>query len=219
LRIKNTENSHNIEFLKLTDFVNFFSVDTKIVEFVASNIEKLQKSNIENSEKIKDVIGKNANILRLIILIFLIDKYRPDYFVETGTQHGVSSFLVGEYILEKNIPTTVFTFDVKSDLLVGSSNLIHYRLLNEPIRTEFKIETQYFTGKSTLFFHDSDHSKENMLFELSWMWDIIGVDILVSDDISGNSAFFEFCSLRNLKAYSVSNTGEPDVGFVIRTKS
>lgn len=51
-----------------------------------------------------------------------------------------------------------------------------------------------------IFFHDSDHSEENMLYEFRYMWPFIqGNNIILSDDVNINDAFKIFCDEINCK--------------------
>ena len=59
-----------------------------------------------------------------------------------------------------------------------------------------------------LFFHDSAHSYENVIFELDTVWEFIPKGgILVVDDITMNTAFHDFCTLHNHQPVIISNLG------------
>ena len=50
------------------------------------------------------------------------------------------------------------------------------------------------TNSVDIFFHDSDHSEENMLFEFRFIWPFISDNnIILSDDVNINNAFKIFC--------------------------
>lgn len=50
------------------------------------------------------------------------------------------------------------------------------------------------TNSVDIFFHDSDHSEENMLFEFRLIWPFISDNnIILSDDVNINNAFKIFC--------------------------
>tara|TARA_B100000029_G_C17577942_1_gene958740 strand:+ start:386 stop:1156 length:771 start_codon:yes stop_codon:yes gene_type:complete len=51
------------------------------------------------------------------------------------------------------------------------------------------------TNSVDVFFHDSDHSEENMLFEFRFIWPFISDNnIILSDDVNINNAFNIFCN-------------------------
>ena len=54
--------------------------------------------------------------------------------------------------------------------------------------------------KIDIFIHDSLHTYDNMMFEFDTAWKYIKKEgFLLSDDISGNNAFYDFCQKKNLK--------------------
>jgi predicted O-methyltransferase YrrM len=55
-------------------------------------------------------------------------------------------------------------------------------------------------GEIDFFFHDSDHSYENMIWEFEQAWPHLRKGgLLAADDINYNSAFKEFCVKRGLR--------------------
>ena len=61
-------------------------------------------------------------------------------------------------------------------------------------------------GSIELFFHDSDHSKSNMLFEFDTIWPHLKENgIIISDDINCNDAFKEFCNKNVFKRAAIYN--------------
>ena len=59
-----------------------------------------------------------------------------------------------------------------------------------------------------VFFHDSDHSYANMIWEFETVWPKVAADgLLVSDDVLANSSFFDFCRKKSLKCMNVFNLG------------
>lgn len=50
-----------------------------------------------------------------------------------------------------------------------------------------------------LFYHDSEHTLVNMLFELETCWSKMATGgVIVADNINWNSAFYEFCSSKRI---------------------
>lgn len=59
-----------------------------------------------------------------------------------------------------------------------------------------------------VFFHDSDHSYENMTREFETAWPKVKPSgLLVSDDVLANSSFFDFCRSQALSFAHVFNLG------------
>lgn len=103
--------------------------------------------------------------------------------------HGIRS--IGGYILRPNyyhIPNGEESgwvvpkrFKKKWILNIGLSS----KLLKSELKKLKEID---------IFFHDSDHSKNNMLYEFETAWPFINNNgFIISDDINLNNAFEEFC--------------------------
>lgn len=128
---------------------------------------------------------------------------RPERVVETGVKDGFSSSFT-LFALEMNKKGQLYSIDLpntkgqelESDkdtgwlvpaglkgrwqLAFGTSRDILPGLLHD-------------LGAINLFFHDSDHSYENMMFEFNESWKYLRPGgYLLSDDITDNGAFDEF---------------------------
>lgn len=123
--------------------------------------------------------------------------------VETGVAHGVTSRFVLE-ALRRNGRGHLWSIDLPP--------MIHAEMRHEigaAVSAELRENWTYVSGSSRrrlpgvlretspidLFIHDSNHSKENTLFELRQAWPAVrpGGAILV-DDIDASNAFHEFCA-------------------------
>lgn len=59
-----------------------------------------------------------------------------------------------------------------------------------------------------IFYHDSDHSYENMMWEFETAWPKIKEGgVLISDDVLDNRSFFDFCRKVGLRQTNVFNLG------------
>lgn len=59
-----------------------------------------------------------------------------------------------------------------------------------------------------IFLHDSDHSYTNMMWEFETAWPSLGDEgLLLSDDLTDNPSFFDFCRQHNLLYARVFNLG------------
>ena len=164
---------------------------------------------------LKDVVGRNASIDRLLALWNLMLACRPRNIVETGTQFGVSAASMGKCKAEFNLSTSIDTFDVVANPLIAKSLVVDYHLMMSPVRKNF-IKFLKELPYLDIFFHDSDHSYENMLFEFAFAWDIMKCNILLSDDIDNNYAFADFCRKRNLVGFRVLIEKGPALGLILR---
>ena len=63
-------------------------------------------------------------------------------------------------------------------------------------------------GKIDIFLHDSDHSYENMLWEFRTAWPYVRKDgLLLSDDITSNAAFRDFCKEKQVQGFEMMKYG------------
>lgn len=213
-----------LESLSVSEFAALIGVKEENSENVAranvlSMVNKMRDQVESDSEgrKIKDVLGSESSISRLIILEIAVRSNRFKSFLETGTQHGLSAFVVNESARRYSPAMTIASFDVSHEQYFVRSEGATYSLLAWPIRRNFKKETLDFKLDPLLFFHDSDHSYENMFFEFQWAWDHLGADVLISDDIDGNDAFFDFCESTGVTGYRIMIDDGPAVGFAMRS--
>ena len=93
---------------------------------------------------------------------------------------------------------------------------VTYSALSWPARKNFKKETLNLKRDPLIFFHDSDHSYENMFFEFQWAWNNLQAEVIISDDIDGNDAFFDFCESSGISGYRIMIDDGPAVGFAMR---
>lgn len=212
-----------LESLSVSDFAALIGVKGENSENVSrenvlSMVKKMRDQVKSDSEgrKIKDVLGSESSIARLIILELAIRSNTFKSFLETGTQHGLSAFVVNESAKRYSPTMDIVSFDVSHKQYFVRSAGVTYSLLASPVRRNFKKETLDFKHDPLLFFHDSDHSYENMFFEFQWAWDHLEAEVLISDDIDGNDAFFDFCKSTGVTGYRIVIDNGPAVGFAKR---
>jgi len=185
--------------LQFKDFVKIEKIINENMIYFGNKIEKkLSKLFLNNYtgnfKDANDLIYENSTRLR--VLGYMISILKIDCIIETGSQSGLSSLFVDSVssMIGKNDSLKIYSFDVKqSDKLIESTN-VEFLVLQKPFRRSFKLLSGFFSKNQNcvLFFHDSDHSYENMTFEFEWAWDQLNVEILVSDDVSENTAFNDF---------------------------
>ncbi len=169
-----------------------------------------------DGQKIKNVLGSDSSIARLIILELAIRSNRFGSFLETGTQHGLSAFVVSESAKRYSPEMKISSFDVSHEQYFVRSAGVTYSALSWPARKNFKKETLNLRRDPLIFFHDSDHSYENMFFEFQWAWNNLQAEVIISDDIDGNDAFFDFCETSGISGYRIMIDDGPAVGFAMR---
>lgn len=217
--------SHNLSDISLKDFGTLLlglsseqvqqeiQISHNRVSYILDEMRAKQK---ENFLPIKSVLNEDASRDRLIVLDLIVRNYFLDIFLETGTQHGISAAVVGATQPALNNTLTCYSFDVRHNHVLSFENTFKYIQLRFPARRNFKRITKAISSSRLLFFHDSDHSYENMTFEFIHAWDVLKARILLSDDIDGNSAFQDFCTERNLMGYRLFVAQGPALGVVFR---
>jgi predicted O-methyltransferase YrrM len=131
---------------------------------------------------------------------------RPAVMVETGVAHGVSSWTILN-AMERNGTGKLYSIDLP-DLDLKSYNpgtiqktsgwavpeaLRHRWELRLGPSSELLPALMTELGHIDIFFHDSDHSYENMMFEFKATIPHIRTGgLIISDDVHKNSSFPEF---------------------------
>jgi predicted O-methyltransferase YrrM len=124
----------------------------------------------------------------------------PKIVVETGVASGVSSFLILNAIKLNKIGT-LYSIDLPDRNIIGNKEVgfvVPKELRNnwKLILGDSKIELPKLLKELKqidIFFHDSLHTYDHMMFEFKTAWPHIKEKgILISDDIYWNNAFFDF---------------------------
>ncbi len=213
----------NLEALSLSDLAksiglkeeNSESISRKNVQPMVQEMRERVKLDLEE-RKIKDVLKSESSIARLIILELVIRSSRFGNFLETGTQHGLSAFIANESAKRSSLKLNVVSFDISHEQYFVRSTGVTYSTLTWPVRKNFKRGTLNLPHDRLLFFHDSDHSYENMSFEFQWAWNHLKAEAIISDDIDTNDAFFDFCKSTGITGYRIMIDKGPAVGFAMR---
>ena len=208
--------------INIENYYKSISENLKLKNHLDNKFKKLDeyinKQDI-NSNFFKDNpagrLGRESQPYAGYFLYLLVRALKPDIFVETGVSGGESSTFIlqamednkkgklysidfPQAIVEKGL-TTISPEGTSSgwlipdylkhrwDLTLGKSEDILLPLLKK-------------LGKIDIFFHDSLHTYDHMLFEYNTCWDYIKHNgILISDDIAvmngkGHSPFVDFAS-------------------------
>jgi predicted O-methyltransferase YrrM len=171
-------------------------------------------------------LGRESQPYAGYFLYVLVRALKPDIFVETGVSGGESSTFIlqamednkkGELhsidfpqaIVEKGL--TTISLDGKPSGWLIPEHLKHRWHLTLGKSEEVMEPLLKKLGKIDIFFHDSLHTYDHMLFEYNACWDYLVDDgILISDDIvvmngKGHSPFVDFGNYkkRNIVIYNV----------------
>jgi predicted O-methyltransferase YrrM len=173
----------------------------------------------------KDFSFGHSGDFDILMLYLLTRMSKPDIVVETGVASGRSSSAIlfalkennkgklysidlPKYYREKE-PKTYITDEGKRELRgfvpngKGPGWLVPDYLRNrwEFIAGDSKVELpKLLRGlrKVDIFYHDSDHSYQTMMFEFKTVWPLIQKGgYLVSDDIKWNASFYDFIKKHN----------------------
>ena len=215
-----TENS-TVKTLSLEDLLSRLEIANLDIEAVYANnsryLEELRSKMVaKQNSQMKPVLSPDATISRLLLLDVFIRNFDFDYVIETGTQHGVSAYVMAQVAKEILSPPKLITYDVVSTELISKESNVEYVKLNTPVRKAFMNQSKKLIGKKLLFFHDSDHSYENMAFEFDFAWNVLLVETIISDDIDGNTAFEDFVAQNKIQGFRIKLDNGPALGIASR---
>lgn len=157
------------------------------------------------------------------LLFILIRRFKPSTVIETGVAQGVSSYFILK-ALELNGSGRLISIDLPQrdpegytysdgtvDFVYTPSHLDSGWLVPDELKKLWTLKL----GRSSeilptmdiqvdMFFHDSEHSYQNMKFEFEWACKHINTNgTIMSDDIAWNRAWPELISShKNLQEYA-----------------
>ena len=130
------------------------------------------------------------------ILYSLIRRYKPKHLIETGIAHGYSATVILSAMKKNNLGT--LTSVDNSDIIkfFGNEKDIGW-LVPDELRSNWEIKIGLtkdvlpnLNTEFDAFYHDSDHSEANMLFEFRWADEHLKPNgLMISDDIDLNNAW------------------------------
>jgi len=201
---------------------------TRLIDFVASltnsdrslinsYLSQIVSSKFESD--IRQILEKKSSFGWLTFhhgrLLYLLTRFvSPSTIVETGVFSGISSAYILR-ALRDNSRGTLYSIDLPDPWLEK-----HGLSVGFVVPLELKNRWKLILGRSSkmlrpllsslgeidLFFHDSEHNYENMMFEFKCAWPHIRQHgILLADDIEKNSSFRDFCKELNLTAFEIKN--------------
>lgn len=164
--------------------------------------EIVRKINIKHASFYFSIVSP----LREQTLYVLCRIIKPEIVVETGVSEGFSSSFI-LHALEENKRGHLYSIDLPNR---PGQILPNGRTTGWLVQEEFKYRWTLILGSSKeklpillntlknidIFYHDSDHSYENMMFEFQLAKSYFKEGgLLLSDDITDSSAFDAFCVL------------------------
>ncbi len=123
---------------------------------------------------------------------------KPEVIVETGVANGFSSrFILAA--MRQNGVGKLYSVDIKDNVgvLVLDEYKSRWELVIGPPKTAL-IDLLSKLPAIDVFVHDSDHSEENMLFEMSLAYPKVSKAI-ISDDVQCNEAFVSFAKKQGIE--------------------
>lgn len=175
----------------------------KIVSEYRKEISRIKKMKGLNYPELWS-IDENA----ALVLYSLVRRYKPELVIETGVANGLSTRLI-LCAMDRNGRGELHSVEIDRDVgtLIRGVDTARWHLhVGKPKKTLLKVIEGL--GKIDLFLHDSDHSYENMLFELNAVYGKLGRNgVIVSDDVNWHGAFTDFASSVKKRPHIIAGRG------------
>lgn len=145
-------------------------------------------------------------------LYFIVRCAKPEVMIETGVAHGVSSWTILNAI-HKNGRGKLYSIDLPNlDLKSYNPQNISQQsgwVVPDALRAHWELQlgsSQELLpmlvsklGKIDVFFHDSDHSYQNMMFEFNTVFKAVkDGGLIISDDVHKNESFRDFVNAEDI---------------------
>ena len=154
------------------------------------------------------------NLTRTPLIYLICRLLRPQVVVETGVSDGFSSSFILKALQENN-QGRLYSIDFPNQPGHENENKTGW-LIPFDLRTRWELIIGDSKQKLPallerveavdIFFHDSDHSYEHVLFELDTVWDKLAGIALV-DDIHMNRAYDHFCLKKGIQSRRIYKMG------------
>jgi predicted O-methyltransferase YrrM len=218
----------NTDTKTISNYFEEISTNTSLLDHIKNefmNFHQNLSSTISESKKFfKDNpagrLGRDSQPLAGFFLYCLVRSLKPEIFVETGVSAGESSSFILQ-AMEDNKKGKLYSIDFPQAVVEnGLTTIIPQGKESGWIIPEhLKHRWNLTLGKSEdvllpllqnlkkidIFFHDSLHTYDHMMFEYQTCWDYLNDSgILISDDIvvlngKGHSPFVDFAEIKKKK--------------------
>jgi len=221
-----------INIIKIVNFINvFFFYKYKLAHLIGVPKREINflYNEINTSDFLKEIKRKTKKIrgwyylsmlspFRAPLLYVICRILKPEVVIETGVADGYSSSFI-LYALEKNMKGYLYSIDLPNqpghELKEGKTagwlvpkNLKKRWTLIFGSSKEKLPELLINLNKIDIFYHDSDHSYEHMMFEFNTIWKYLKPKgYLLADDITENIAFKEFVEEKKCKYIKLFKLG------------
>jgi len=164
-------------------------------------------------------------------IYFIIRCMKPQSIIETGVSHGVSSWNILN-ALHRNGKGKLYSIDLPDHDTNLNYNMEQFKtnigwVVPEVLKDRWELrlgdskkllpELLKELGTIDIFFHDSDHSYDFMMFEYNTSYPFIREGgLLLSDDVHVHTAFEDFVSAKNMQAIKFNAKGGAAVKKVTR---
>ena len=186
---------------KIPDFIFYKKIGINSPKNFYKDYNSFYFSAKLRQKKLNYKMGGMAN---LNLIYNLIKHYKPKKILETGVAFGWSTLAI---ILSKNTSSKLISIDLSyptklSEKLVGLA--LPYNFKNKykllmGIDYDFLISFKDQNKKFDFIHYDSDKSYDGRMKNYKLIWDILNKNgCFVSDDISDNSAFYDFVVSKKL---------------------
>ncbi len=180
-----------------------------------SYIKKEISTNFDPEERERFSQGASAG-LKEVALYVIIRKEKPKLVLETGVAQGVSTYFILK-ALKDNRKGQLISIDYPNynpQGFVDEGNKLDPVYIPKDKKPGWLVKDvtswRLLLGKSSdilptlaapidMFIHDSDHSYENMHFELEWAVNHVRSGIILADDTVMNEAWSDFLQEHKLR--------------------
>lgn len=217
-------------FVDATRFFNYtidyFTFERRLADFlgvkpgvVKKLYRRLRESEFYNSIRSRSGLKEGfldfgmLNPTRAPLIYLICRLLRPRVVVETGVSDGFSSSFVLK-ALQENEHGKLYSIDFpnqpghenknKTGWLIPPKLRSCWELIIGDSKQKLPALLERFETVD-IFFHDSDHSYNHVLFELDTVWEKAG--LVLVDDIHMNRAYNDFCLKKGIEARMVYKLG------------
>jgi len=164
----------------------------------------------------------NPNTRRFLYILCRILK--PKNIIETGVAYGLSSLYILK-ALDTNNSGMLYSIDSvfrpwQNENMIGKiipDNLKNKWKLNLGKSSEKLYEIFNQINDIDIFIHDSLHTYKNMIFEFECAEkNLKNNGIIISDDVLGNDAFYNFSNEKKLKSYLINVKNDSGLGIITK---